>query len=94
MRVTWPFLGYIFCLCMKKRKRTFQQGLKRAIKRKLGLKQSKSEEQVENNPFLLLGYGMNAYFDVVMQLFCMMLFITIFAIPLMSRYASFTGLKG
>ena len=47
---------------MKKRKKSFEGALKRAIRRKLELTVPKSDLLVEEDPFLLLGYGMNSYF--------------------------------
>jgi len=41
-------------------------GLKRALRRKLELKMPSSD--IEKNPFLLLGYGMESYFEIMKSL--------------------------
>lgn len=84
----WPFLNYTCCCFMKKRKRTFKLGLKRALRKKLDLKVPKSDLMIEEDPFLLLGYGMNSYFQVMVELLVMCSLICLVAIPLMMVYAS------
>ena len=68
-------------------------GLKAALRRKLELKVSKSAQQIEDDPFILLGYGLNSYFSVVLQLMIMMGFIMLISFPLMMVYASYDDLK-
>lgn len=48
-----------------------------------------------NNNFLniIIGFGFNAYFDVIRQLLFMMIFISIVTIPVMMTYASYSGLS-
>ena len=74
----WPFLRYICCCCFSY-KRSFKSGLKRALRRKLDMKVSKSDERIEKDPYLLLGYGMpvraallisEAVFLCVFVIFC------------------------
>ena len=38
------------------------------------MKVSKSDERIEQDPYLLLGYGMNSYFEIMLGLMCMMFF--------------------
>ena len=64
-RVTLPFIKYLCFCCMKPRKKTFNGALKRAIRRKLELSVPKSDMMIEEDPFLLLGYGMNSYFEIM-----------------------------
>lgn len=78
---------------MKKKKRSFDGALKRAIRRKLELSVPKSDLQIEENPFLLLGYGMNSYFQVMVELMVMVGLISLVTIPLMGTFASFTALE-
>ena len=82
----WPFLRYICCCCFR-HKRSFKSGLKRALRRKLDMKVSKSDERIEKDPYLLLGYGMNSYFEIMLGLMCMMFVVTLFAVPLMWRFS-------
>lgn len=48
----------------------------------MDIKFSKSEAAVLNEPFLYLGYGINAYFDLMLSLIYMFIAITIFSIPM------------
>lgn len=92
MRVTWPFLNYMCCCLMKKKKKNFNLALKRAIRNKLGLKVPKSDERIDANPFLLLGYGMNSYFEVMVELMVMVGLISLVTVPLMMTFSSFDAL--
>ena len=67
---------------------SFKIGLKKAIRNKLNIKVPKSDERVDKDPYLLLGYGMNSYFTVMVQLMVLCALICIVAIPLMSIYAT------
>ena len=53
------------------------------------LKTSKKDKEAENNPFLLLGSGVNTYLNLTMRLLCMMLFITAILLPAMIWLRSF-----
>ena len=46
-----------------------------------------NEEEVAEDPFLLLGYGVNSYFDIKNWLMRFFLMLTIFALPLYIFYA-------
>lgn len=48
----------------------------------MNLHMSKSEDELIENPFLILGFGINAYFDMMMQLCELFLVITVFFIPI------------
>lgn len=52
----------------------------------------KSDLRIEQDPFLRMGFGMNAYFDLIKQLTWMMLFITIVTIPAMMIFAKYDTL--
>jgi hypothetical protein len=82
------------CCLLPKRKRTFKLGLKRALRRKLELKVPKSDLQLEENPFLLLGYGMNSYLKIMVQLTVMCFMICFITVPLMMTYSNGAGLPG
>ena len=78
---------------MKPRKKSFNLALKRAIRRKLVLTVPKSDARIEEDPFLLLGYGMNSYFQVMVQLMIMTALISLVTIPVMGTFASFSTLS-
>lgn len=52
------------------------------------IKYPKYEEEINNDPFILLGYGINAYFDIMISLAYMCVCITIFMLPVFILYAS------
>ena len=57
------------------------------------MKVRKSEQKIEEDPFLLLGYGLNSYFAVVVQLMVMMGLVMLISIPLMMIYSSYDDLE-
>ena len=61
----WPFVKYCCCCCLKKPKKSFNLGLKSALRRKLEMPLPKNAVKLEENPFLMLGYGLNSYFSIV-----------------------------
>ena len=62
MRQVWPCAQYCCCCCLSKKRRSFKQGLKRSLRLKLSVPNLKSDAILENDPYLLLGYGINSYF--------------------------------
>lgn len=73
----------------KKEKKSFKLAIKKSIIKKLGLKySSKNDSKNQENPFLILGYGINAYFDLMQLLVYMFLMITIFCIPIYFIYSN------
>ena len=94
IEVVWPFLKYL-CFCLfRKRKPSFKLGLKRGLRQRLGIKVSKSDRLLEEDPYLRLGYGLNAYFDIILQLLYLMIFCMLVTVPLMFSFASFDALSG
>ena len=87
----WPFLRYI-CCCFVSKKKSFKFGLKKALKYELGMKNSKSDEQIDEDPYLLLGFGMNSYFNIMLNLMFMMLIASCFGVALMSRFSEYSAL--
>jgi len=79
---------------MKKRVRKFKLGLKRALRSKLELKVPKSDLMLEKDPYLLLGYGMNSYFQIMLQLMYLCMLICVVTVPLMFVYSSAGGFTG
>ena len=51
--------------CLGPPKSEFSDLLRIELLRELGLKLPKTEKKVAKNPFLLLGYGVNSYFEVL-----------------------------
>ena len=47
----------------------------------------KSESEIVDEPFLLLGYGVNAFFDIQRSLAWMFLIITAIAVPVYGVYS-------
>jgi hypothetical protein len=66
-----------------KKKKPFAQALKLSILQELNL--TPPEENL-SEPFLTLGYGVNAYFDILASVSKMFLWVTIFAIPIFYVY--------
>jgi len=52
------------------------------------VKMPKSDIEINDDPFLLLGYGINAFFELMQSLMYMLICITIFCIPLYLCYAT------
>ena len=47
----------------------------------------KSDIELLEDPYLILGYGINAYYDILYSLCCMFIWITIFSIPVYYIYS-------
>lgn len=92
--MVWPFLRYLCCCLLKKRKPNYKLGLKRSIRKRLGIKVSKSDALLDEDPYLRLGYGINAYFDVILQLLALMIFCSILVLPILWYSASFEAHQG
>ena len=92
MAVVWPFLRYICCCCFRGGKKSFKGGLKKSLRRRMDLKVSKADERIDQDPYLLLGYGMNSYFEIMLSLMCMMMIVAMFAVPLCVRFSKFDAL--
>lgn len=50
----------------RNRKPDFKQKLKETLLLQMKIKLSKGEAEINKEPFLLLGYGVNAYFDIML----------------------------
>lgn len=53
----------------------------------MGMKIPKSDLKLEQDPFLLLGFGMNAYFDLIKYMFYIFAIMTLFSLPAMFFYS-------
>jgi hypothetical protein len=79
---------------MRKPGKTFKIGLKKSLRDKLGIKMPKSEIAIDEEPYLRLGFGVNAYLKNVMQMLILMTFITIcFSFPMMHIFSNYVGLS-
>ena len=90
----WPWLRYVCCCLLKKRKPSFKIGLKKGLRERLGIKVPKSDKVLEQDPYLRLGYGLNAYFDIMIQLMMLMLICMLVTVPIMIQFASHDALAG
>ena len=61
----FPHILPAFQRCMKLPKPDFKTSLKMAILKEMKLKVPKTDKKIVKNPFLLLGYGVNSYFNVL-----------------------------
>lgn len=83
------------CLpCFKRRNIGFRQKLRFCICQELGVEIPESELQLLDNPFLMAGYGVNAYFQILSYLVRMFLFIAFCCIPLYTIFSKGVGFKG
>ena len=84
----WPRLKCCRKYKCCKPKPDFKYGLRKTLLKEMELKVPKSEQAVQENPFLILGYGINAYFEIISSLFWMMFVVTLAFIPILSVYSS------
>lgn len=86
----WPWFKHCSC---RKQKPNFKLALKKSLLNKLDMKIPKSDMALEEDPFLQVGYGINAYFDVISQLTWMFCIMSLVLIPSMAIFSSYGGLK-
>jgi hypothetical protein len=77
----------ILTRCFKSKKKDFKPKLRQAMLQELGMKVPKSEREIQKDPFLILGYGVNAFFDILFSLCVMFCCISIFALPIFYTYS-------
>ena len=53
---------------------------------------TQSEMELEENPLLVLGFGINAYFNIIKQMLYMMMFICLVNLPLFYIYNQYDAL--
>jgi hypothetical protein len=76
-----------FKWCLHKMKKpNFKHALRQTLMQDIGLHLSRHEDELIENPFLMLGFGINAYFDMMLQLCEMFFVITLFFIPVIIWY--------
>ena len=76
------------CKCAQP-KRDFRTALKFTLKKEMGIEISKFETDLEEDPFLKLGFGINAYFDLILNLARLTAFISIVFLPVLGIYSSY-----
>lgn len=83
--VSWHHVqGCCGCLCCcAKKQKPFAQALKLCI---LGELELTPPEENLNEPYLALGYGINAYFDILASISKMFVWVTLFCIPVYYIY--------
>ena len=75
------------CRSKDKKDENFAFNLRAAILGQMKVKLPKSDREVQEDPFLLLGFGVNNYFDIMKSLMWMFSMISIFMLPLMYKYS-------
>jgi hypothetical protein len=75
-----------------KGKPSFDHSMRESILKDMGMEMPGNDAEVVEDPFILLGYGINSFFDLMSQLFWFAIFVTIFMMPLMLEFSSHTGL--
>ena len=82
--------------CKKEPKPSFKKFFRKALLKELHIKVPESELELEEEPFLMLGYGINSYFDILKQLMNMFIVITIVLCPVYYLYAGnhIQGMEG
>ena len=74
----------LVCCCAKKKK-PFKSALRECMLNELELKAPKEDL---SDPYLVLGYGVNAYYQILASLAKMFFWIFIFSLPLFYIYGS------
>jgi hypothetical protein len=84
-----PCLAKICCCkyCFKD-KPDFRFAVKESILKELGFKLPRNEFGIMEDPYLMLGYGTNAYFEVLMNISQLFFLMAIFALPVLYIYSS------
>jgi hypothetical protein len=77
-----PFLKF----CGRRKGKDFKKAVRKILSKKLDIKIPKAEQDIEDEPFVMLGYGVNAYFNILKYLGVMFFMITLFSIPIYSIY--------
>lgn len=86
LRDNWGFK------CIPQRKKNFRFSMKKALRKKMGMEIPATDLEIEEDPFLRLGFGMNSYYKLLRQLAVLFFMLSIFTMPLMFIYSSYRGL--
>jgi hypothetical protein len=71
----------------RKQKKEFHHALRESLLADMNIKMPKNDKKIAEDPFLILGYGVNAYFDIILSLCYMCIVISLFALPLFKVYS-------
>lgn len=71
----------------KKKQPNFAHALRESILMDMNMSMPENDKLVEDDPFLLLGYGINSFFDLMYSLFWFSVFVTIFMMPLYIEFS-------
>lgn len=82
--------AHILPICKRCRppKPTFKHCLRVAILAEMKIKMPGTDVRLVKDPMLLLGFGINSYFEIIASLLKMFLLITLFFSPTMYLYSS------
>jgi hypothetical protein len=72
--------------CGRRKGKDFKKAVRKILSKKLDIKIPKAEKDIEDEPFVMLGYGVNAYFNILKYLGIMFFMISLFSIPIYSIY--------
>ena len=86
-KVQWAHIIPI-CKRCKPLKKKFRFELRKALLAEMKIKMPGTDVRLDKDPFLLLGFGLNSYFDIILALLKMFLLITFFFAPTMYLYCS------
>ena len=81
---------------MKKPAKSFKFSLKKALRHKMDISVPKHEIELDENPLLVLGFGINAYFKIIKLMLYMMFWILVANLPLFyifSKYDTFSNTR-
>lgn len=86
-----PCLGRSACCCCLricvKNKPDFRFAVKECILKELGLKLPRNEYGIVEDPYLMLGYGANAYFEILANLAYLFIVIFVVSLPVFYIYS-------
>lgn len=75
------------CFKSTNKRSQFRHSLRLSLLQELKFKVPKSDNELLEDPYLILGYGINAYYDILYSLCCMFICITIFCLPIFYTYS-------
>lgn len=81
-------ISNVLGICFPDKKKDFKFGLRSSLMSELGLKIPKGEKEIQKDPYLLLGYGINAYLQFLLMLSKMFICISLFSLPIYLAYSS------
>lgn len=78
---------YCCCRLCFKNKPDFRIAVKMCILEELGLRLPRNEYGIIKDPYLMLGYGANSFFEVLSNLATMFFLIFLFSLPILYFYS-------